>query len=256
MHKAMRPSLNPEARRERTSDWVGFACFAGWAVINGGMGVSVFLRTPAIAVFLIPTFLHDSLIAASFLCRKPLRQQAEGWMPRLAAYTASVIVPAFAFIAGRWQPGWIAPSSRPLYMAGTIFWICGAYFGVWALFRLRHAFSIVPQARVLVTSGPYRLARHPVYASYLLQYAGLALSHLTPISASVLAVWWCMAMARMSYEESVLSAEFPEYETYRSMVGRFMPRLIRRAHWPHMDAKPAAQPSLRASGTDSGYAAR
>lgn len=246
--RSMQSSRALQSSRDKRSDWVGFACFAGWAMINLAMGASVFLRTPAVAVFLVPTFLHDSLIAVSFLTRKPLRQQAEGWMARIAAYSASVLVPAFAFIAGRWQSGWIAPSSRPLYTTGAILWICGACFGLWGLLRLRCAFSVVPQARVLVTSGPYRWARHPVYASYLLQYAGMTLSHLTPVSVLVLAMWWWVVMVRISYEESVLSAEFPEYASYKRQVGRFMPRLVRKIEKARQQVQPAAQDALRTTG--------
>jgi protein-S-isoprenylcysteine O-methyltransferase Ste14 len=221
----MQPEGIAVVQRDRRSDWAGFAFFAGWTVINFILAAGVFRRTPAVAILLVPTFVHDAVIALAFLFRKPLRKQAEGWAPRAAAYGATLLVPVFCFVAGRWFPAWMAPSSPSLFTAGIAFWLVGAYLGVWSVIRLRQAFSIVPQARTLVTTGPYRLARHPVYASYLLQYAGVVLSHLTPALVLVYVAWLGVVTVRMSYEESVLSAVFPEYEDYQRRVGRFMPRL-------------------------------
>src|SRR5207245_11598520 len=44
---------------------------------------------------------------------------------------------------------------------------------IYALSYLRHRFSIVPQARGLVTSGPYRLVRHPSYLGEIPPGVGL-----------------------------------------------------------------------------------
>jgi protein-S-isoprenylcysteine O-methyltransferase Ste14 len=214
----------PVVAKDRRSDWTGFACFSLWTLINAALAVGVLRRAPVVAVFLVPTFTHEALIAVSFLVRKPLLNQVKGWMPQAAAYGATFLVPAFCFACSQWHPGWMKPSSPPLFVAGITLWIVGAYLGIWSLFRLRAAFSIVPQARTLVTGGPYRVARHPVYASYLLQYGGVALSHLTAASLVVFFAWFGAAMARICYEETVLAAAFPAYEDYRQQVGRFTPR--------------------------------
>jgi protein-S-isoprenylcysteine O-methyltransferase Ste14 len=210
------------------SDLTGFVCFLGLTIFNLSMGASVFLRTPAVAIFLVPTFLHDFVITVAFLVRRPLRKQVEGWIPRIVAYAATFIIPGFAFIAGRWEHGWMKASPQSLYLAGVLLWIIGAYTAGWSLFRLRRSFSIVPQARALVISGPYRFARHPVYTGYVLQYGGLTLAYLTPALWAVFLVWWGILMLRISYEETVLSAAFPEYEAYKRRVGRFMPRILNR----------------------------
>lgn len=192
------------------------------------MAVGVFRRSPAVACFLVPTFAHEALIAASFLVRRPLLRQAEGWAPRAVAYAATFMTPAFCFFCSRWEPQWIRPSGPVLFVTGVFFWLIGAYLGLWSLLRLRRAFSIVPQARTLVTDGPYRIARHPVYASYLLQYGGVALSHLTPALAAAFCAWFVIVTLRIRYEESVLTATFPEYASYRLSVGRFAPRFAWR----------------------------
>jgi protein-S-isoprenylcysteine O-methyltransferase Ste14 len=210
------------------TDWAGFIFFLSMTLMNLAVGISVFRRTAAIAIFLIPTFLHDAIITVAFLLRKPLRQQIQGWKPRAAAYIATFLIPGFAFLTSHWGLPWMKPSAAPLFLAGVVMWIVGAYLVAWSLFHLRSAFSIVPQARTLITSGPYRLARHPVYTGYVLQYGGLTLAYLTPALWAVFLVWWAVLMLRISYEETVLSAAFPEYEAYKRRVGRFMPRILSR----------------------------
>lgn len=230
------------AAKDRRCNWIGFTCFSLWTLINAALVIGVFRRTPAVALFLVPTFTHEALIAVSFLVRKPLLRQAEGWVPQAAAYGATFLIPAFCFACSRWWPAWMKPSFPPVFIAGIIFWTAGAYLGLWSLFRLRPAFSIAPQARTLVTGGPYRLARHPVYASYLLQYGGVVLSHLTPVSLVAFLLWLGVVIARISYEERVLAAAFPAYVDYRQRVGRFAPRLARRRKQPAPGASVPLQP--------------
>ncbi len=215
-----------------SADWVGFSWFSFWTLINAVLAIGVSRRAPLVALFLAPTFAHEALIAVAFLARRPLLKQAEGWSPRLAAYVATFLIPAFCFFASQWRPGWMKPSSPAAFATGVVLWNVGAYVGLWSLLRLRRAFSIVPQARMLVTDGPYRIVRHPVYASYLFQYAGVVLSHLNPAMGAAFVIWLVAVLVRVSYEEGVLEAAFPEYKDYRRRVGRFAPHPFRRAALP------------------------
>jgi len=235
-------------QRDRRSDWIGFLSFSVWTLVNAATAIGVFRRNPAVAVFLLPTFAHEAVVAVCFLLRKPLLRQVEGWVPRVSAYVATVITPAFYLACSHWFPAWIKSSPLPLSVTGMAFWVVGAYLGTWCVFRLRSAFSIEPQARTLVTNGPYRLARHPVYASYLLQYTGVTLAHLTPATVTVFFVWLAVVTARISYEESVLTAAFPQYAEYRRHVGRFAPRRSRKAlPEPSVPAVPLSTPSRAGS---------
>jgi protein-S-isoprenylcysteine O-methyltransferase Ste14 len=115
--------------------------------------------------------------------------------------------------------------SSGIFLTGMAIWLAGAYIGLWSLLRLRHAFSVVPQARVLVTAGPYRLCRHPVYASYILQYGGLLLGHFSLPFAFAYAAWAGLMRWRIGYEERTLAAAFPEYAAYKERVGMFFPKV-------------------------------
>jgi protein-S-isoprenylcysteine O-methyltransferase Ste14 len=93
---------------------------------------------------------------------------------------------------------------------------------------LRRSFSLLPQARGVVCRGPYRLVRHPMYASYLL----LDMTYWCVGCASIWPVLvWSMEAAflfwRARVEERVLVATFEEYRTYcRRVRHMFLPGLV------------------------------
>ncbi len=78
---------------------------------------------------------------------------------------------------------------------------------------------------VLVTDGPYRRVRHPLYSTGFLLVLGISL---------VSAMWWTMLFQvialplliyRTGHEEAALQRKFgPEYYRYRARTGRFIPR--------------------------------
>jgi protein-S-isoprenylcysteine O-methyltransferase Ste14 len=79
------------------------------------------------------------------------------------------------------------------------------------LWHLRYAFSIEPAARRLVTSGPYAISRHPVYAGYVAQYLGMLITLPSVPFALALTLWAAAMIDRMYLEEAVLREAFPEY---------------------------------------------
>jgi protein-S-isoprenylcysteine O-methyltransferase Ste14 len=90
---------------------------------------------------------------------------------------------------------------------------------------LGRCFGLLPEARGLVTRGPYRLVRHPVYLGEFAAVAGLVLASPTMRNA-LLAVAFIAAQAtRMRLEERELGSVFPEYEAYASRTPRLVPRL-------------------------------
>ena len=113
------------------------------------------------------------------------------------AYANTFGVMLFLIYAARYRPDWIQPTPVPsLRTAGAFLWLGGAVLSLWPLWYLRRNFSVEPEARDLVTSGPYRWARHPIYAVYLLINAGILLRHLTLPLAAVLAGWLALLLVR------------------------------------------------------------
>lgn len=97
---------------------------------------------------------------------------------------------------------------------------------VWALYSLsylRNRFSIVPEARGLVTSGPYALIRHPIYLGEITAGFGLVLPTLLSLHALMFGVFLGAQILRTYYEERVLRSAYPTYEAYAGRTRRLIP---------------------------------
>ncbi len=78
----------------------------------------------------------------------------------------------------------------------------------------------------LVTSGPYRFLRHPIYAAATYFVWAGALSYRTPEAiVAALVVTLCLT-GRMFLEEQFLNATYPEYGEYSKRTKRFIPFLL------------------------------
>ena len=215
---AKRLSVKALTTRQWT-DWIGTAAFAALAL-------TLFRRFPAFGLLVLPALLQEILIAISFLVRGRARAGAVGWAPRLVAYANSFLVVGFIWFASAGHREWIrATEYEELRLLGAVLWLSGAVLALWPLWHLRRSFSIEPEARTLVTSGPYRFARHPVYAVYLLINLGILFRHLTVPFLLVMATWFGLLLVRIRYEEQVLEEAFPAYGEYRRRVAAFGPRL-------------------------------
>src|SRR5271169_6702819 len=212
-------ALPSQPRRHHWSDWAGFL-FCVWLII------AVFRRLPMLGLMMMRLCLHDIVAGVAFLVRRAAKAHLLGWGPRVATYGSTFLLPAFLAIAGSRHPSWVRMTPAA-WAAGLGYglWMTGILAAVWTLWQLRYSFSLAPQARELVCSGAYRLARHPIYAAYLLQYIGIWFGRMTlPFGVAILA-WMVLITARIHYEEKVLESTFPQYATYRKHVGMFGPRL-------------------------------
>ena len=105
--------------------------------------------------------------------------------------------------------------------------VVGVALIAWGMLTFRSArTAIVPShsASRIVTSGPYRFTRNPMYVGMTLAYVGVALliDSLWPVVLLpiVLALLVRLVIRR---EEAYLGQAFgAEYETYRSRVGRWL----------------------------------
>ena len=103
---------------------------------------------------------------------------------------------------------------------------CGMLWAIYSLSYLRHRFSIVPEARGLVTSGPYEVVRHPVYLGEITSGLGLVLPTLFTLHFVIFAVFLGAQIARTYYEERVLRAAYPTYEIYANKTRRLIPFIL------------------------------
>jgi protein-S-isoprenylcysteine O-methyltransferase Ste14 len=77
----------------------------------------------------------------------------------------------------------------------------------------------------LITTGPYRRIRHPLYTAMLGYAAGLALLTANWVFVGLLVVMIAWLPARVSREEQMMIEKFgDEYKAYMRSTGRFFPR--------------------------------
>jgi protein-S-isoprenylcysteine O-methyltransferase Ste14 len=91
--------------------------------------------------------------------------------------------------------------------------------------RSFHA-AATPTAGALVTTGPYRYWRHPIYAAVLLfLWAGVLGQGGLPSRTSFLlaALATLMTAIRIQAEETLLHTAFPEYPAYAARTKRLLP---------------------------------
>lgn len=101
---------------------------------------------------------------------------------------------------------------------------------VWVHQTLRENFSgtlHIREQHTLVTGGPYRWVRHPMYTSfYLLVAAFFLLSANWFIGLGWLVGLSLVMITRIAREEAVMQEKFGEiYRAYMQQTGRFLPRL-------------------------------
>ena len=103
---------------------------------------------------------------------------------------------------------------------------CGITWALYSLSYLGRRFSIVPEARGLVTSGPYRLTRHPIYLGEILAGVGLVLPTVFTLHAVVFAIFLGAQIVRTYFEERVLRSTYPQYEAYARRTRRLIPFVL------------------------------
>ena len=107
---------------------------------------------------------------------------------------------------------------RDLNFFAVPFFFASLVLACWAIkvMRLGH-FNIRPaikEGAILVTHGPYRYIRHPMYASILLAGTGLLLVTFNWLRLAAFIVLWVVLYLKLRFEEKLLAKHFPEYASY------------------------------------------
>jgi protein-S-isoprenylcysteine O-methyltransferase Ste14 len=128
----------------------------------------------------------------------------------------------FSALAAPFLPG--GERREGLVLVADILATLGLAYSVWGLAYLRRSFSIIPEARRLVTGGPYSLSRHPVYLGEVVAAIGINLATSGWLGALAVAYFIGCELLRIRWEEGVLSRAFPnDYPAYAGGVPRYFP---------------------------------
>jgi protein-S-isoprenylcysteine O-methyltransferase Ste14 len=199
--------------------WCGFL---GIGVANDLMGYIGAAAGAPPAVYAVNIAMRVSLIgffavtvAAVVLRGRPL-DRAQGIEPRLSALLGTLLITAIAFLPRRD----LAPE---LGMVSTALILCGSTFAITVLLRLGRSFSVMAEARGLVTGGIYRHIRHPLYLVEEIAAIGCAMQFFSVWAVLLIAVQFGFQLRRMVNEERILERRFPEYARYRQTTARLVP---------------------------------
>jgi protein-S-isoprenylcysteine O-methyltransferase Ste14 len=148
-----------------------------------------------------------------------------GWRTRLTGVSAVGVF----LIAGVLRSRSLAVHSLILAVIGALLFACGIALAVWARLHLGRNWGMPMTQRAepeLVTSGPYRFIRHPIYSGLLTAMLGTALVDnllgLIVVAVLVPYFYYCAIV-----EERNLAATFPTaYPEYRSKTKMLIPFLL------------------------------
>jgi protein-S-isoprenylcysteine O-methyltransferase Ste14 len=108
--------------------------------------------------------------------------------------------------------------------------IMGVVLGIWAVITMgRHNLNVTPlvkQEAQLVTWGPYRFIRHPMYSGLLLIVWPLIIDRFSLFLLITGFVLTLVLIVKLFFEESVLKKHFAEYEDYMNTTKRLVPYLF------------------------------
>jgi protein-S-isoprenylcysteine O-methyltransferase Ste14 len=128
---------------------------------------------------------------------------------------------------------WSALDAPAIAAAGVTLMVAGSLLTVWAQLAMGASWRIgydPAERTALVTGGPFRFVRNPIYTAMLVTMIGLALALPNVVSATLLVVS-CVALeiqVRAVEEPYLLVTHDGEYAAYAARTGRFVPALGRQ----------------------------
>ncbi len=139
-----------------------------------------------------------------------------------------VIAQAILFIVFITVPRLGGPWPYPgtILFAGWICFTAGLLFMLWGALSLGRSLTPFPRPLrdgKLVTSGAYRLVRHPIYFGVLLIALGIAMVTASPLRLGLTLVLFFFFDRKARREERWLEEAYPGYAAYRTRVKRLIP---------------------------------
>ena len=114
-------------------------------------------------------------------------------------------------------------SSSPFVIAAQV---VAVGLNVWARISFKRGtfrITAAPSGTSIITLGPYRVIRHPMYSAVLLfVWAGVA-SHLSAWTLAIGLAVTAVCITRVIVEERLLRARFPEYLAYSRSTKALIP---------------------------------
>jgi len=153
-------------------------------------------------------FIGAALMVLLMLVRMP-PQTASITPQTLLATGASMVLPAMM------QPE--GSSSGPIASAAIVVELIGVTVSQVSRLYLGRRFGLLPANRGVVTGGPFRIVRHPIYAGWLLLSMGYLMTYPTIRNGLLILIALPFVLWRIDQEEALLSGD-PAFRSYLAVT--------------------------------------
>jgi protein-S-isoprenylcysteine O-methyltransferase Ste14 len=146
---------------------------------------------------------------------------------------APVVLGMIMLLRPQWLPAALTyrfvPPEPELPALGTILVFLGLLFALWARAHLGRNWSgavTVKKGHTLITSGPYRWVRHPIYSGVLLALFGTALAIGEARGFIATALILIGFVIKLMVEEARMRETFADYADYCRHTARLIPGMF------------------------------
>lgn len=184
--------------------------------VIAALGVLVLHRIGQYGAFLLkPLWIVETLLLITFMVSYFIRMEPVERSRGVREILVPIIGAVLPFALLLTSPNrWISGNTLALY--SVFVWMTTATsLTLWGIWTLRRSFSITVEVRALVTNGPYRWVRHPIYLGEILTALGVLIWRFSMQNLLLFIIFVQIQFMRARWEETKLTNTFPQYEEYR-----------------------------------------
>jgi protein-S-isoprenylcysteine O-methyltransferase Ste14 len=203
----------------------GICVYGGLAVLGWG-GFRPFFSHPPLAALAVAMFALSGVafFAGGNLSPGVREARSNRWV--IAAFAIvgflNAYLPAYTDRRELWTI-----DADTIRWVGVVLFAAGGAFRIWPVFVLGERFSglvAIQPGHTLVTSGVYKVIRHPSYLGLLINTLGWSLAFRSGVGVILTLLLIPLLFARISAEETLLRAHFGnDYDAYCSHTWRLIP---------------------------------
>jgi protein-S-isoprenylcysteine O-methyltransferase Ste14 len=208
----------------------GTTAYLGLAILGRG-GWTAFCAHPALVALAVTLAILAgvSLCADGNLSPGVREDRGNRWV--IGALTLLGLLAAYLPAYTDRQAFWTI-DGEPLCWLGVVLFAAGGALRLWPVFVLGRRFSglvAIQPGHTLVTSGVYRVIRHPSYLGLLVNALGWGVAFHAGVGVLLTALMIPPILARIHAEERLLRTQFgSEYGAYCARTSRLLPGLYER----------------------------